>query len=149
MTLETRAIVVKVDKQFALVQANQGNGCEQCNGKGCGTGKLSQMFCSKPRQFQVDNPINAGIGDEVIVSVAEGAVLRGIGLVYLLPLVLLVAGAMLGSNWAAQASQRDGYAAAGALMGLVAGFVFAKWFSSRQARQKNQPYIARKWSGEE
>ncbi|MBI3222868.1 MAG: SoxR reducing system RseC family protein [Nitrosomonadales bacterium] len=148
MTLETRAIVVKVDKQFALVQANQGNGCEQCNGKGCGTGKLSQMFCSKPRQFQVDNPINAGIGDEVIVSVAEGAVLRGIGLVYLLPLVLLVAGAMLASSWAAQPSQRDGYAAAGALLGLVAGFVFAKWLSSRQARQQNQPYIARKWSGE-
>ncbi|HEX5337249.1 MAG TPA: SoxR reducing system RseC family protein, partial [Gallionella sp.] len=93
--LETRAIVVQVDGPFALVRANQGNGCGQCNGKGCGTGKLSQMFCSKPRQFQVDNPIDAKVGDEVIVSVADGAVLRGIGLVYLLPLLLLVAGAML------------------------------------------------------
>jgi len=46
--LETRAIVVQVEGKHALVQANQGNGCGQCGGKGCGTGKLSQLFCSKP-----------------------------------------------------------------------------------------------------
>lgn len=146
--LETRAIVVQVNGQLTLVQANQGNGCEQCNGKGCGTGKLSQMFCSKPRQFQVDNPIDARVGDEVIVSVAEGAVLRGIGLVYLLPLLLLVIGAMLGSGWAAQPEHRDGYAAAGALLGLAAGFMLARWISSRQARQQTRPYIARQWREE-
>jgi len=148
MTLETRAIVVSTDKQLALVQANQGNGCSQCNGKGCGSGKLSQMFCSKPRQFQVENRINASVGDEVIVSVAEGALLRGVGLVYLLPLLLLVMGAMLGSMLAAQVEQRDGYAAAGALFGLVAGFIFAKWTSSRQYRQQDRPYIARQWREE-
>jgi len=135
--------VVHVDERLTLVQANQGNGCGQCNGKGCGTGKLSQMFCSKPRQFQVDNSINARVGDEVIVSVAEGAVLRGIGLVYLLPLLLVVIGAMMGSSWAAQPDQRDGYAAVGALLGLIAGFIFARWISLRQARQQTQPYIER------
>jgi len=136
-------VVVQVDGQYALVQANQGNGCGQCNGKSCGAGKLSRLFCSKPRQFRVDNPVNAGIGDEVIVSVAEGAVLRGIGLVYLLPLLLLVTGAMLGSLLAGQPEQRDIYAAAGALSGLVAGFVFAKWVSSHRSRRQNLPYIAR------
>ena len=143
--LETRAIIVQVGGQYALVQANQGNGCEQCNGKGCGTGKLSQLFCSKPRQFQVDNPINASVGDEVVISVADGAVLRGIGLVYLVPLVLLVMGAMLGSSFAAQPEQRDGYAATGALFGLAIGFVIAKWVSLRQAKSNHQPYIARLW----
>ena len=143
--LETRAIVVQIDGQHALVQANQGNGCGQCNGKGCGTGKLSQLFCSKPRQFQVDNPINASVGDEVIVSVMDGAVLRGIGLVYLLPLALLVAGAMLGNLSAAQAEQRDGFAAAGAVIGLIGGFVLSRWIASRQNRQQNRPYIARLW----
>lgn len=141
--LETRAIVVRVDGQHALVQADQGNGCEQCNGKGCGTGKLASLFCSKPRQFRVDNPINAGIADEVIVSVAEGAVLRGISLVYLLPLLLLAIGAALGNQWAAQAGQRDAYAAAGALSGLVVGFAFARWISLRRAGRHFQPYIAR------
>lgn len=141
--LETRAIVVQVDGKHAFVQANQGNGCGQCSGKGCGTGKLSQLFCSKPRQFQVDNPVNAGVGDEVIVSVAEGAVLRGIGLVYLLPLLLLFTGATLGGLLTTQAEQSDVYAAIGALTGLVVGFIFAKWSSSHRARRQNLPYIAR------
>lgn len=141
--LETHAIVVQIDGKHAFVQANQGNGCGQCSGKGCGSGKLSQLFCSKPRQFQVDNSVNARVGDKVIVSVAKGAVLRGIGLVYLLPLFLLFAGATLGSLLAVQAEQRDIYAAIGALSGLAAGFILAKWASSRWSRHQNLPYIAR------
>lgn len=143
--LETRAIVVRIDGQYALVQANQGNGCEQCNGKGCGSGKLSQLFCSKPRQFRVDNSIDASVGDEVIVSVSDGAVLRGIGLVYLLPLALLVVGVVLGSVFAAQVEQRDRYAAVGAGIGLIGGFVLARWIASRQNHQQNLPFIARQY----
>jgi len=143
--LETRAIIVQTDGHYAQVQVSQADGCEQCNGKGCGTGKLSQLFCSKPRQFLVDNPINASIGDQVIISVAEGAVLRGISLVYLLPLILLLMGAVIGNSLAEQAEQRDSYSAVGALLGMVAGFVIAKWISSRQVRSYSQPYIARHW----
>jgi len=146
--LETRAVIVQIEGQYAFVQASQANGCEQCSGKGCGAGKLSQLFCSKPRQFQVNNSINAGVGDEVIVSVAEGSVLRGISVVYLLPLLLLVMGAMLGNAWVEQPGQRDGYAAAGAIIGLAAGFVIAKWISLRQNRNHSLPYIARQWREE-
>jgi len=140
--LETRATVVETDGQHALVKADQADGCEQCAGKGCGAGKLSQLFCSKPRRFQVNNPINASVGDEVIVSVAEGSVMRGIGLVYLMPLALLLVGATLGSIWS-QPGQDDSYAAAGALIGLVAGFFIAKWVSMQQGDSHYQPYIAR------
>jgi len=147
--LETRAVIVQVEGQNALVRASHVNGCVQCNGKGCGAGKLSRLFCSKPRQFQVENPINAGVGEEVVISVAEGAILRGIGLVYLLPLLLLVIGAMLGNAWVGQsAGQHDGYATAGALSGLVAGFIAVKWISSGRAGSRFRPYIARSWSDE-
>lgn len=147
--LETRAVVIRVNGQdTALVQADQANGCGQCNGKGCGAGKLSQLFCAKPRQFQVDNPIKAGVGDEVIVTVAEGAVLRGISLVYALPLLLLVIGAAIGNIWAEQPAQNDAYAAVGALSGLVAGFVIARWISSHQGGGGSRPYIVRQWREE-
>jgi sigma-E factor negative regulatory protein RseC len=141
--LETRAVIIQIEGQHTFVQASQANGCEQCSGKGCGAGKLSQLFCSKPRQFQVDNSINAGVGDEV-----EGSVLRGISVVYLLPLLLLVAGAVLGNAWMGQPGQSDGYAAAGAMLGLTAGFVLARWISMRQDRDHSRPYIARQWGGE-
>lgn len=138
MMLETRAIVVRKDNNSTLVEASGASGCSVCEGKGCGSSKVTQLFCSKPRQFEVDNRIDAGVGDEVIVSVLEGAVLRGISLVYLLPLAMMFAGATCG--WFAS-GQRDGYAALGALSGLAVGFVVAKWLSMREARQ--QPYIAR------
>lgn len=140
--LETRATVMQINHQFALVQAEQGSGCEQCDGKGCGSSKLTQMFCSTPRQFQVDNPIDARVGDQVIVGVANGAVLRGIGLVYLLPLLAMIAGATLGSVSVAP-ELSDTYAAAGALAGLLVGFVCARWLASRRASHHSQPHIVR------
>ena len=148
--LETRAIVVQVEEQFALVQASQANGCEQCKGRGCGAGNLSRLYCSKPRRFRVENPTNAGVGDEVVISVAEGAILRGIGLVYLLPLLLLLMGALLGSARAGQSpGLQDGYAAAGAFLGLVVGFIAVKWISLVQAKNHFQPYIVRSWHEEQ
>ena len=143
MTLETRATVVRVDGAVAFVESVQTGSCGQCQGKGCGTAKLSKVFCSEPRQFQVDNDIGAAVGDQVVVSVADGAVLRGIGLVYLLPLALLVAGAAFGSALAGEESQRDGYAAAGGALGLIAGFLLSRWLDSRQSRRL--PRIVRQW----
>lgn len=131
--LETRAIVVHREGQSTQVRASVASGCSACNGKGCGSGKLTQLFCSKPRQFAVDNSIDAGVGDEVIVSVPNGAVLRGISLVYLLPLLLMFAGAAM------LAGSGDGYAALGASIGLLAGFALARRLSARS----RQPYIAR------
>lgn len=144
MTLETRATVVRIEGQSAFVESAQTGSCGQCNGKGCGAAKLSKAFCSESRQFQVDNPIGAAVGDQVVVSVADGAVLRGIGLVYLLPLALLVAGAALGSAMAVQDDvQRDGYAAMGAAAGLVSGFFLSRWLDSMQSRRL--PCIVRRW----
>ncbi|MCR4298929.1 MAG: SoxR reducing system RseC family protein, partial [Gallionella sp.] len=68
------------------------------------------------------------------------------GLVYLLPLLLLLTGATLGSLLAAQVEQRDVYAAIGALSGLVSGFVFAKWTSSHRPHRQNLPHITRQCS---
>jgi sigma-E factor negative regulatory protein RseC len=132
--LETRAIVVHKDAHLTLVEASGSSGCSVCEGKGCGSSKVTQLFCNKPRQFEVTNNIDAAVGDEVIVSVVEGAVLSGIGLVYLLPLALMFAGASMGGAG-------DGYAAFGALSGLLAGFLLARFFLSRKARQP--PFIAR------
>lgn len=143
MTLETRATVVRVEGAVTFVESAQTSSCGQCSGKGCGTAKLSKAFCSEPRQFQVDNPIGASVGDQVVVSVADGTVMRGIGLVYLLPLASLVAGAALGNAMAAQDALRDGYAAAGAAFGLAGGFLLSRWLDARQSRQL--PRIVRQW----
>lgn len=144
--LETRATVVNIHGHSAVVKANQVSGCEQCNGQGCGSSKVAQLFCSQPRQFEVENCIDAAVGDEVVISVADGAVLRGIGLLYVLPLVLMVSGGGLASMMDHQAGQGDTYIALGSVAGLLLGFIAAKWVSARQGRLQNRPFIARRWT---
>ncbi len=86
--LENRATVVQTNEHTAWVLTNQVSGCEQCNGQGCGSSKVAQLFCSKEQRFEVENTLGAVVGEEVVVSVADGAVLRGVALLYAMPLAL-------------------------------------------------------------
>ena len=142
--LETRAIVVSVDGEEAVVIAKY-VGCGQCdNEKGCASGKLSQLFCSKPRQFRVRNQLNARVGEEVNVMVADGVLLRSSIILYLIPVMFLLLGGLLGSSGIFDSVGHDGYAVTGALLGLVTGFVFANQLISRQQVQAEaSPVIAR------
>ena len=141
--LETRAIIIQLDGAEAVVEAKQGGGCGHCDSeKGCG--KASQLFCSQPRRFRVHNGINARIGEEVQVSVADGVLLHSAAIMYILPLVLLLLGGSLGSYWADDAGSRDGYAAIGALLGLAVGCALARLFTLRRhTLSAIQPVIAR------
>lgn len=131
--LETRATVVRLEGAEAIVEAEQGGGCGACSGgNGCGSGKLSQMLCVRPRQFRVRNDINARIGDRVQVAVADGLLLRSALTLYGLPLLLLFAGALSGAHWMGGASGRDAGEAIGAGAGLLAGFALAGFIASRQ-----------------
>lgn len=131
--METRAIVISLEGNEALVESRQGGGCGRCDSEnGCGSGKLSQLFSTQPRRFRVRNEGSAVVGSEVLVTLTEGVLLRSALLMYVLPLVLLFAGAAMAGLWAKDAASADGYAGAGAVLGLVLGFVLAKWLSLRQ-----------------
>jgi len=135
--LETRAIVIHVHGSEALVEASGDGGCGHCSSeKGCGSSKLTQLFCSKPRQFKVQNEANASVGEEVQVTLQDGVLLRSSVLIYVLPLVLLLGGGILGSHGSSDAASRDGFAAIGSLLGLIIGFLAAKKLAT------NQPVIA-------
>jgi len=130
--LETRAVVTRLEGTEALVEAVQGGGCGQCGGAGCGSGKLSQVFCVRPREFRVRNDIGAAVGQEVQVAVADGTVLRSALTLYGLPLLLLIAGALCGAHWMGNTAGRDAAAAIGAAAGLLTGFLLAGGIASRQ-----------------
>lgn len=141
--LETRATVIRVEGTEAIVEAEQGGGCGSCGGgKGCSSGKLSQMLCVRPREFRVTNEVNARVGDQVLVGVADGLLLRSALILYGLPMLLLFAGALLGASWMAGGEAgRDAGAAVGAAAGLAAGFVLARFAASR--RRVGSPAIIR------
>jgi len=126
--IEMRAIVIQIHGREASVQPIGTGGCGHCDSEGgCGSGTLTKVFCgSKPRQFKVRNEVSAKIGDEIQVSIPDGVLLRGAMKMYVLPLVLLLAGGIVGVSMAGEGAGRDAYAAAGAVVGLLLGFVLAR-----------------------
>lgn len=148
MTLETRAVVTRIEGGQTFVESVQSGGCGQCSGKGCGSAHLTKMLCSESRQFRVDNRIGAETGEQVVVAVDDGVVLRSVGLVYLLPLALAFAGAVAAGGAALTEAQRDGYAAAGAVCGLVVGFVCSRWLAGRRPDSRGRASIVRRWHGD-
>jgi sigma-E factor negative regulatory protein RseC len=131
--MQTRAIVIRLEGQDALVESTQGGGCGSCSSeKGCGSGKLSQLFSGDARRFRVRNVGNAQVGSLVQVSMPDGVLLNSAILMYFLPLLLLLLCALLAGQMAPAASSVDAYSAAGALAGLILGFVLVKLISVRR-----------------
>lgn len=142
--LETRAVVISVDGNEALVESTQGGGCGRCDSKnGCGSGKLSQLFSTQPRRFRVRNDANAQVGAEVQVTLAEGVLLHSALLMYILPLVLLLGIGALAGQFSADVESSDQFSIAGGGLGLLLGFILAKWLALRQrGLSVAQPVIA-------
>ncbi len=138
--LRTRAIVVEIDGGEALVEAVHTGGCGHCSGGACGSSKLSGLFCVRPRQFRARNDADARVGEEVWIFVADGTLFRNAFLLYGLPLLLLLAGAVSGMYWPGG----DGASAAGAFLGLGGGFLLVRFIALRRsATHRAEPVIIR------
>ena len=142
--LESHAVIVECTEEgHAVVEPVQGGSCSLCgSGKGCGSSKLSQLFCVRPRRFRVRNTIRAHVGEEVLVTVEDGTLLRSAAILYGLPMLFLFAGAILGSYWISSAANPDAGAAVGAGIGLLAGFLAAK-YATTSTLFTDEPVIAR------
>jgi sigma-E factor negative regulatory protein RseC len=114
---ESEAVVTRVEGDYAWVDVAAA--CDSCGGSGgCG---LSDGK-GKPQQ-RLRNDVGAQVGEQVVLSVPDGAVLRAALYCYLLPLVMvfaLAAGGMAIAN--------EPGAVFGALSGLVLG-----WLAMRRA----------------
>ncbi len=132
---EMRAIVLSLHGSEAEIAPVGGNGCGHCaSGNGCGSGKLSQLFCSsKQRSFRVNNAISAKVGDEVNVGLPDGVLLRNSLLMYVLPLTFMLCASLLASSFFEGA--RDEAASLGAGAGLLTGFLVVRQLTSRSNMQ--------------
>lgn len=140
--LETSGIVTRVENAVAYVETQRTSGCGHCSTEGgCASATYAKFFGAKPTAFKALNPIGAEVGDQVVIGVEEGAVWRGSLVVYLIPLALLLIGALAGSFWASG----DAYAVLGAGAGAVLGYVWLRAASAVMAgRQRYQPVILKK-----
>lgn len=131
--MDQEAVVARIEGDHAYVEVGgAGAGCGRCHETGgCQSGILGQLFSSKPRQFRIANRIGAMPGDRVVVRVAGGQALRAALLTYILPVLLLLLGAVAGTAQG-EAGNSDASAALGALAGLAIGVLAG--LTLRQAR---------------
>lgn len=123
--------VVAVNGDKVWVQTIRTSACESCSARhGCGQRALASVSSGRANQVLVANSLGARVGDEVTVAIDESALLGASLLVYALPLVLMVAGAVLGHQLSAGS---DGASMLGAVTGLALGFLAARRGQSRSA----------------
>ena len=133
--IETPARIVRVDGETAWVRMEAPDSCGACAGRGCGSSMYTRMLHPREPEYPVLNPIDAQPGEVVVVGVRDGAVLGAALSAYLVPLALLVGGALLAAPWGEAASVAGG----------AAGFLAAAVWLRRHGRSA-QPVVLRRGS---
>ena len=114
--IEEKALVVAIEGEDVLLQTQRRSACQSCSVKqGCGTSVLSKVIGKRSSQILVANTLHADVGDEVVIGINDNALVKGSLLVYALPLILLITGALLGELLA------HSYSLNAELMSIVAG----------------------------
>jgi sigma-E factor negative regulatory protein RseC len=138
-----RGIVTGVNGPYADVAVRRGMSCEgSCEGCGCSCGNLNLFESGQNREFVVKAKNTAGAHEQdvVVLSLSDGAFFKGSFIAYIVPIVLLFAGAGLGPWGATQLGLSLSTDAAAALFGsafFVLAFV-AVGLYTRRARGSEQ-----------
>ena len=142
--IEEPAVVVEAGAGYAWVETQRRSACGACSAsEGCGTAALAKVWGDRRARVRAISALPLQPGDAVIVGLAEGALLRGSLLVYLLPIVLLLAGALLGQTAFAGAGEEP-VILSGAV-GLGLGFLAARVVSRRlRSDARFQPVVMRR-----
>jgi sigma-E factor negative regulatory protein RseC len=127
--------VTQVAEGRATVEI-QSRGCGRCyEPGGCGGQSLTQLT-AKPTTFVVANTIDAHLGEQVSLRMAQSMVQKAAISAYVIPLLLCILGALIG-----QAASGDLMASMGALIGIIMGWWIIRFQSFRSGEIANQTYI--------
>lgn len=113
------ATVISWQNGIALLRCEPHSGCGNCHSRrGCGSHLLNELGPETDHQLQVEISQPLEPGQKVEVGISEGSLLRSASLVYLTPLVGLIAGGALFQSL----FLTDAFTALGAILGAGLGF---------------------------
>lgn len=132
---QQEGVVLSIENGLAKVKTSRHNDCENC---GSCPGNAAIVLDAR-------NPLGAKPGQRVIIEVKEAEMLKSAFIVYMLPLIAIFAGAMLGGYLAERlASEALWFQVGGGGVAFVSSVYYIKFFD-RKARTniKMQPVIKR------
>lgn len=125
--------VVAIEEDGVWVETIQQSACQTCVAeKGCGQSLIAKMT-GKTTAIRALPGLcdlsHIGRDDRVVIGIPEHVVVSGTLLVYLLPLLTMISGALLSGSLATTSPASDIYTALGGLLGLVAGGLIVRGHS--------------------
>ena len=138
--------VVSIENDSVWVETQQVSSCTSCSARvGCGQGLLNSVFAGKINRVKVSaDKLKdvVAVNDRVEIAIPEHVMLLGSFWVYVLPLALLIAGAVIGEQWAGVEATNELYSILGAITGFVLACLILRWHSTRHFNNpKYQPVL--------
>lgn len=145
--IEEQVIVTSIAAQGAWVEGIQQSACGSCSAKaGCGQHAMSQLgkrvtlWLPSSEDKEGQSQAELEVGQQIVVGLPEGAILRSTLVLYGVPLVALVIGAIIGNAlWGELGSIIT------AVITMMLGFKLAGLISERN-KQQWQPQFLRNCS---
>jgi sigma-E factor negative regulatory protein RseC len=133
--IETPARITRLEGGSAWVTSAAPSSCGACGGKGCGSSLFARVLHPDEPEYRVDNPIGAQVGDDVVVGLPDGALLNAAIAGYLVPLLLLLVGAVVGQQF---------FGELGAVGGGLCGLGLAALHLTRRRAPVANPVVLRR-----
>lgn len=140
--IQEQAQVSSVNGEYAWIQKARVSSCSGCQSEDhCGTSAISKVVGKRYVQVKALNTANAQVGDSVLVELPESTLLSLSFLAYLMPLVLLMLGAILASFGYPSVDLAGVF---GGLFGFLIGVALLKWILFMQKdKQQLLPIITK------
>lgn len=141
--MEEEGVVVKLEDGKAIIHSERGSSCSKCSSKSAcealgGSG-------GKTMETRAINEVGATVGDTVKFAIDSVVFLKSSFLIYIVPLVVMIIGGILGEGYAEKNLQEwdsDLVAAIAGLFSLVIAFLLIKlWSKSVEKKAKYQPQV--------
>ncbi|OCX19075.1 transcriptional regulator [Stutzerimonas xanthomarina] len=135
--IEEQGRVIALEPGAVWVETLRKSTCSGCAAKnGCGQGLMDRLGVRERRgTIRALSDLQLQVGDSVVVGIREDVLLRGAFLVYLLPLLMLFAGALL----ATQLALAEPFVILAGLGGFLVAWLFVRkrsqWAASDSALQ--------------
>ena len=135
------ATVTIAGEEGTWVEATPSAACEGCASRGS-----CHAVGKEKNSVQVINRLDARVGDTVVIAFETGSLLKALFLLYMVPILALLAGACAG-NWVIAPAWGKDPSIVSAVSGFVCFFA-AIWFAKQKAgqmekREAYQPKITR------
>jgi len=122
--------VVAIEDDSVWVETIQQSACQTCVAeKGCGQSLIAKIT-GKTTAIKVllgQHDVSCvGMDESVVIGIPEHVVVSGTLLVYLLPLLTMIAGILLAESLVITSTTSDVYAVLGGLFGLVIGSLIVR-----------------------